>query len=137
MSVEENKALVRHFYNEFINKGSKTAETALNEFTAPDFISHNPYLLSHNISFRSAFPDIHITIEDLVAEEDKVVARFILRGSHKGEFMGVAPTNKQVAMEGIVIFRIIDGKIAERWELTDMLGMMQQLDIIPSPLHPG
>ena len=75
------------------------------------------------------------TIEDLFAEGDKVVLRFTFHGTHQGEFMGVAPTGKQVTMPGIDIFRIADGKIVELWGQEDVLGMMQQIGAIPGPGH--
>ena len=85
---------------------------------------------------RSGFPDFQVTIEDLFAAEgEKVVLRFTFRGTHQGEFLGVAPTGKRVTMAGIDIFRIADGKIVELWGQEDVLGMMQQLGAIPEPGH--
>jgi steroid delta-isomerase-like uncharacterized protein len=86
------------------------------------------------VMLRSGFPDFQGIIEDLFAAEgDKVVLRFTFRGTHQGEFMGIAPTGKQVIMPGIDIFRIADGKLVELWNQEDMLGMMQQLGAIPEP----
>lgn len=82
--------------------------------------------------FRAAFPDMHVTTEDLIAEGDKVVCRVTFRGTHRGEFMGIAPTGKQVSVASIEINRIVAGKIVERWELVDQMGMMQQLGVIPT-----
>ena len=88
------------------------------------------------VVLRSGFPDFQATIEDLFAEGDKVVLRFTFHGTHQGEFMGVAPTGKQVTMTGVEIFRIGDGKIVELWGQEDVLGMMQQIGAIPGPGHP-
>ena len=81
----------------------------------------------------SAFPDFHSTLEDMFAEGDKVVQRFTARGTHKGEFMGIPPTGKQVTITGIAIHRITGGKIVEDWVNMDMLGMMVQLGVVPPP----
>jgi steroid delta-isomerase-like uncharacterized protein len=78
-----------------------------------------------------AFPDYHMTIEDNIAEGDKVVTRLTVRGTHQGDFMGVAPTGKQFTMTMIVISRIRDGKILECWQSSDLLGQLQQLGVIP------
>ena len=83
-------------------------------------------------SMLNAFPDGRFTVVDEVAEDDKVVTRWSFTGTHKGELMGIAPTGKQVAMTGISIIRIVDGKIVEAWEEWDSLGMMQQLGVVPS-----
>jgi predicted ester cyclase len=81
---------------------------------------------------QAAFSDISITVEDQIAEGDKVVSRWTIRGTHKGEYMGIAPTGKQVTITGISIYRIEKGKIVEDWANSDMLGMLQQLGAIPS-----
>ena len=81
---------------------------------------------------RDAFPDVRITIEDLVSEGDKVAERWTMRGTHKGEFMGIPATGKQVTSTGLVIVRIADGKIAEIWGASDQLDRMRQLGAIPS-----
>jgi steroid delta-isomerase-like uncharacterized protein len=84
--------------------------------------------------FRQAFPDFHSTIEDQIAEGDKVVTRWTMRGTHQGEFRGIAPTGKQITVTGIGIFRFSDeGKVIESWDNFDQLGMMRQLGVVPSP----
>jgi len=80
---------------------------------------------------RTAFPDLHVTVEDMVAEGDKVAHRLTLRGTHKGDFMGIAPTGKQVTFAAIVISRFAGGKEVEAWANLDQLGMMQQLGVVP------
>jgi len=80
-----------------------------------------------------AFPDMHVTIDDMVAEGDKVAARVTMTGTHKGKFMGIPPTNKKVTMWGIVIDRIAGGKIVEDHGIFDTLGLMRQLGLVPTP----
>ena len=81
----------------------------------------------------SAFPDYHIAIEDMVGEGDKVATRYTLTGTHKGEFHGIAPTGKRFTMSSIMIDRIVGGEFVEGWLVYDVLGMRQQLGIIPTP----
>ncbi len=83
--------------------------------------------------YRSAFPDLQATVEDQVAEGDKVASRFTFRGTHRGELAGIPPTGNQVEVTGIVISRIEGGKGAEDWSNYDALGMMQQLGVVPPP----
>ena len=102
----------------------------------PDQVSGVEELKQFFVMMRSGFPDFQVTIEDLFAAEgEKVVLRFTFRGTHQGEFMGVAPTGKRVTMAGIDIFRIADGKIAELWSQEDVLVMMRQIGAIPEPGH--
>lgn len=135
MSAEENKAIFHRFIEEVWNKGNLAVA---DELFTPDAVSPSAPNLppgSEGVKiiatmFRSAFPDFHMTIEDLIAEEDKVVARFTQGGTHKGEFMGIAPTGKQVEFTEIGILRIVGGKVVESWYETDMLGLMQQLSAV-------
>ena len=80
---------------------------------------------------RTAFPDIHATIDDILAEGDKVVTRFTMTGTFKGEYMGIAPTGKKITITGILITRWVDGKEVKAWENRDMLGFYQQLGVSP------
>ena len=139
MSAEENKALVHRYIEEVVNGRNLDL---LDEIFAPDFVQYgaDPNQVSgvedlkqFFAMLRSGFPDFQGTKEDLFAEGDKVVLRFTFCGTHQGEFMGIAPTGKQVTMPGIDIFRIANGKIVELWGQEDMLGMMQQLGAIPEP----
>jgi steroid delta-isomerase-like uncharacterized protein len=139
MSTEENKALVRRVFEELLNKKNLAA---VDESYAAGYVYHGPggqdtkgpeafkQLIG---GLHTAFPDFHDTIEDQIAEGDKVVTRFIDRGTHQGEFQGIAPTGKRFTMTGLLITRIQDGKIAEEWEELDLLGLMQQLGAIPAP----
>ena len=133
---EENKAAFRRIANAF-----STGElSAFDEVISPQCVEHNPApgqgpgpegLKQLATIIRTAFPDLQVTVEDLIAEGDKVVGRMTARGTHRGEFMGVAPTNKVVTMEEIHIGRFSEGKVVEHWSLEDSLGMMQQLGLIP------
>lgn len=139
MSTQENKAIVRRINEEVWEKGNLAA---VDEIFAAQYVDHNPLpemtpdregLKQSVTMMRAAFPDLHTRTEDLVAEGDKVVNRWTASGTHKGEFMGIAPTGKQVTVAGIQICRIVAGKVVEDWTEVDMLGMMQQLGVIPSP----
>jgi steroid delta-isomerase-like uncharacterized protein len=144
MTVEENKAIVRRMYEEIHNKGNMATA---DELVASNFIDHNPPgpgippgpegIKQIFGMLRSAFPDFHTTVEDMIAEGDRVVARLTITGTHKGEFMGIPPTGKQVSMEVIDITRLAQGKAVERWGQGDMLGLMQQLGVIPPPGQTG
>jgi predicted ester cyclase len=136
MSVEENKAIFRRFIEEVWNKGNLAVADelfALNAVSpsAPQLPPGPEGVKIITTMFRSAFPDFHMRIEDLIAEGDKVVARFTESGTHTGEFMGIAPTGKRVEFTEIGILRIVAGKVIESWYETDMLGLMQRLGTIP------
>ena len=143
MSTKENKAIVRRWYEEGFTKGNLAA---VDELIATDFVDHNQPApgLAGGLEgtkevitmMRTAFPDFRITVEDMVAEGDKVVARVTARATHKGEFMGIAPTGKQAAIEVIDIVRIAGGKMVERWGIFDQLGLMQKLGVVPPPGQP-
>ena len=143
MSVEENKAIERRFFEEVVNKGNLAV---IDELVAANFVDHSapPGVAPDREGYKqfftmahSAFPDFHSTLEDMIAEGDMVVQRFTARGTHKGEWMGIAPTGKQFTMPGIGIHRITGGKIVEDWVSMDMLGMMQQLGVVPPPGQAG
>lgn len=142
MSTEENKSLVRRFFEEGPSKGNLSAA---NELLSPDFSMHIPLPAPPGTeginevitTCRAAFEHLNVTIEDLIAEGDKVTARFTARGIHKGDFMGLPATGRQITMTGIEIFRIKDGKIVELWGEVNLVGLMQQLGIFPSPGQQG
>ncbi len=83
--------------------------------------------------FRNAFPDLHFTVEDMLAEGDRVASRYTARGTHRGELMGLPPTGRQVTEVGIVISRLAEGKLVEDWHSPDNLGLMQQLGVVTFP----
>ncbi len=140
MPAEENKAIVRRFYEEFFNDGNPAAADQL---LAPSYVAHLPgqelrgpeAQKQFHSMYRAAFPDGRVVIDDLIAEGDKVVVRFTARFTHRGEFMGLPPTGKEVMVTGIDIYRVAGSQIAELWEQIDALGMMQQLGAIPVPGH--
>ena len=136
-STEANKVRVRSWYEEVFNK-KKLA--AIDDFFAPNVIDHSlpsgaPGGIEgprQNISmFLGAFPDLHLTLEDIIAEGDKVAVRFTATGTHQGDLMGIAPTGKHVTATGINIIRYENGKSTEGWANFDDLGMLQQLGAIP------
>ncbi len=137
MSAEENKKVVRRFFELGPSQGDMSAAKKL---LAKDFALHVPLPAAPGIqgindvvtACRAAFEHLNVTVEDMVAEGDRVAARFTARGIHKGSFMGLPPTGKPITMTGIEIFRIQDGKIAELWGEANLLGLMQQLGIIPA-----
>ena len=141
MSAIENKALVRRFFEE-ANKGKAAAMAVIDELCATNIIYHGgggeeirglkDYKQSTSEMY-NASPDVHFTIDDMVAEEDKVAVRFTLTGTHTGEFMGRPPTNKKLTGWGINIYRVVGGKFVEGWERSDTLGLMQQLGVVPTP----
>jgi steroid delta-isomerase-like uncharacterized protein len=142
MSLEENKALVRRHVEEFWNQGQ--LELA-DELHTEDIVMHDPSAPEVHgseaydqlvIMYRTAFPDIRFTIEELIAEGNLVSERWSASGTHQGELMGIPPTGIHSTNTGISIFRIAGGKIAEEWAQWSTLGMMQQLGVIP-PMGEG
>jgi steroid delta-isomerase-like uncharacterized protein len=141
---EENKALVRRFFEEVWNKGNMSV---IDEIIDSDFVQHDPTdpeemrgpegVRQFVQTNRSAFPDFRITVEDQVAEGDKVVNRFRISGTHQGELEGIAPTGNRVDITGISIDRIEGDKYVETWVNYDALGMMQQIGVIPAPGQAG
>ena len=139
MSIEENKAVVRRFFEELL---SRDDIAVADELLSPGFRfyfagSPNPMNLESYKEFlvarRAAFPDRRFVVEDMIAEGDKVSVRFTMRGTHKGEFRGIAPSGKEVTMTGIDTIRLSDGKMVEDRVEVDQLGMMRQLGVIASP----
>jgi steroid delta-isomerase-like uncharacterized protein len=138
MSAEQNKAILRQAYDA-INRNDLDA---LDEMVASDITDHDPApgqapglegVKDYFSSLHAAFPDVHMEVEDMIAEGDKVVARVSVGGTHQGEFMGIAPTGNRVTITGIDILRITDGKVVEHWGKFDDLGMMQQLGVMEQP----
>ncbi len=143
MSAEELKAMARRYIEEVWNKGNLAL---IDEMFAPDYLNHSPNtgqmagpegLKQLIAGFRRAAPDLHLTIDDMLAEGDRVVTRWTARGTHQGELMGIPPTGRQITVSAIVIDRIVEGRIVEHWAGRDDLGMYQQLGLIPSlePVH--
>ena len=136
MSLQENKDIVQRVVD-LINEGKLDQ---VKDLYTSDFSNHNSSaptvqdreaLVQQFAAWGAAFPDGHATIEDMVAEGDKVAKRWTYRGTHKGELMGIPATGKEITMTAITIYRLSGGKVAECWWNYDTLGMMQQLGVIP------
>jgi steroid delta-isomerase-like uncharacterized protein len=137
MSTEENKAKQRRVWEEAFNKGNMSVA---DETIAANYAYHGlmgmeakgPEGFKQMVTmFRTAFPDLHVAVEDMIAEGEKVVSYYTMTGTHKGELMGIAPTGKKVKFQGIVIVRWVGGKEVEAKGVDDMLAMMQQLGAVP------
>jgi steroid delta-isomerase-like uncharacterized protein len=133
MSVEEkNRAIVLRNFRAFDSGDLKK----LKETTAPNFVDHNPLegqlpgikgTMQASAMYRAAFPDAKIVVEATIAEADKVVIRWSGSATHKGPFLDIPPTGKRVTLEGITIFRIVKGRVAEQWGELNLLGILRQL----------
>jgi predicted ester cyclase len=138
MSTEENKNLVRRIFEEGINQNKPNV---FDELIAPTYVNYNFPSPAAGVEgfkmviglFRTAFPDIQITLEEELAEGDKVSTRGYFTGTHTGDFQGIPATGKQVKVEYIDIWRVANGQLVENWVQMDQLGMMQQLGVIPAP----
>ena len=141
MSTEENRAVALRELEELYNQGGNL--DAAEEIYTPDFVGHEPAVgdirgvegaKQFAASMRQAFPDLSCTVEDQVAEGDKVVTRWSARGTHQGETEDLGPaTGNRMEITGISIERFSDGKVAESWDNYDAMGMMQQLGLVPEP----
>ncbi len=135
---EKNKAVVRRLFEEVWNKGNLSVT---DECFAPTYTHHDPSTPEfargpegekrRATLYRAAFPDLRLTIEDLVAEEETVVARWSCRGTHRGDLSGIALTGKQITISGISIARFAGGKMIEGWVNWDAHGMLEQLGLAP------
>ena len=130
---QRNKEIVRRFVEEFQNGGN---ESAAEELLAPDFVDHTPFpgvspdregVKRLFAALRQAFPDLRAKIHDQLAEKDRVATRKTFRGTHRGEFLGIAPTGRSVSFDVIDVVRIADGRIAEQWNVVDLMGLLQQI----------
>jgi steroid delta-isomerase-like uncharacterized protein len=139
MSAEENKRISRRVAEEGFSQGRMEV---IDELVAENFVNHDPGappdlppgregLKALAGFYRSAFPDAQLTIEDLIAEGDKVVSRYTARGTHQGDFAGIPATGRQITATGITIDRIEGGKIVESWNEFNQFGLLQQLGAIP------
>ena len=136
MSTEDNKVLIRRGY-EAINQRNWAA---FDELHVSDFVSHSAATTIQGLEaykqtlsgWITTFPDLHFTIENMIAEGDFVAVRHTARGTHQGNFRGIPPAGKQVIVTGVIIDRVANGKIIEEWGNTDWLGLLQQLGVIPA-----
>lgn len=139
MSIEQNKAIARRWLDEVWSNGNFAV---VDELFAPNFVFNyaspevpqgpEGYKQTVNM-WRTTFTDMNFTLDDIVAEGDKVAVRWTGRSTHKGEFMGIAPTGKQTTSTGVSFLRIVGGKIVEEWSEWDMLSIMQQIGAFPPP----
>lgn len=138
MSAETHKAMLRRVMDEAVTRGNLAV---VDELVAPGYVNHNlpapapgPDGFKQIIQlFRGAFPDIRVTLDDVIVEGDKVASRGFWQGAHRGEFMGVPATGKQVRVAYLDIWRVEDGKFVENWVQMDLLGLLQQLGVAPQP----
>ena len=129
---EQNKEVIARYWK---GKWNERRPEILDELQTPDVQYHSSSMQLNGVEeykqaygmFLSAFHDTEITIEDMIAEGDKVMTRVTMRGVHKGEFDGIPPTGNPISISGFTLYRLVDGKIAEEWESLDELGMMTQL----------
>ena len=145
MSTEANKAIARRFLEEIFSKGNLAVA---DEIIAPDHVNGGPGALPGLppgpegskqlvMVYRNAFPDVQLTIDEQIAEGDKVMTRWTAHGTHKGELAGIPPTGKSATVTGVGVDRIVNGKIVESWGTFDQFGMLQQLGVIPKPGQSG
>jgi steroid delta-isomerase-like uncharacterized protein len=136
--VAANSEVVERFVEEVINQGRFAVA---DEIVALDFVELDPLpgqrqgregLKEVIAMMRAAFPDIHWVIEETVEQGEKVVSRFTWTGTHRGEFLGIPATGKSVSVKGVVIDRVVDGKMTDSRILMDTLGMLQQLGVVPA-----
>jgi steroid delta-isomerase-like uncharacterized protein len=142
MSIERNKAVVQQVFDA-VNNGDVNR---LGDLVTDDIAIHTPIpgIESGRDGFRqfiglylAAFPEQHVEVHELVAEGDRVLARHTHHVTHGGEFAGLPPTGQQATVDGLELFRVSDGRIAEMLHHDDLLGLMQQLGAIPAPAQPG
>jgi steroid delta-isomerase-like uncharacterized protein len=145
MSTEANKAIARRFLVEIFGQGKLAVA---DEIIAPDHVNAGPGTLPglppgsegtklFVTAYRNAFPDVRFTIDEQIAEGDKVVTRWTAHGTHKGELAGIPATGKSATVTGMGVDRIVNGKIVESWGLFDQFGMLQQLGVMPTPEQSG
>jgi steroid delta-isomerase-like uncharacterized protein len=135
---ENNKAIVRRFIEEVWNKGNLSVVDELftpnyehHDVSSPDFGRGPESEKKRATLYRTAFPDLRLTIEDIIAEGETVMTRWSCRGTHKGDLSGITPTGKQFNITGVTIARLANGKLAEGYVNWDALGLMQQLGVVP------
>lgn len=136
----ENKELVRQLVDDVFNEGNPDA---LDDYLTEDYVEHTvavpggleglEAVREYYSDIFNAFPDFEVTIQDLLAEGDKVVQRSLQGGTHEGPFLDIEPTGESAEIPGIVIYRIEDGQIAESWPQADLMGFMQQIGVMEGP----
>ena len=141
MSIARTDSLIRRMLDNAFNLGTFAV---VDDVVASNGITHTPMwgmpqnregLKQLIAMFRSAFPDLHCTLEDEINAGDKVAAHWTMRGTHRGLFLGAPPTNRSIEVEGMMFARTENGQIAEGWTMIDQMGMLQQLGLVPPPRH--
>lgn len=145
-TTEENKAIVRRWFEEVMNQGDLNAVDMICTQCAPSFVVNKGVLddapggldgvKAVVQSLRTAFPDLEFTIEDQIAEGNKVVSQMTVSGTHMGDMMGLPPTNKRMTINGVSIWLVGEGKLVEEWVSWDTMAMMRQLGAIPDAPPP-
>jgi steroid delta-isomerase-like uncharacterized protein len=142
MSEDANKALVSRIATDMWNRGDLDVASEVMVANARYHGPHMPNGMGDRENwrqaiamYRSAFPDSHVTFDELIGTGDTVIGRWSATATHTGQLPGVAPTGKRIAIGGITIYRLSDGKIVEAWEQLDMLGMWRQLGVVSLPTH--
>jgi steroid delta-isomerase-like uncharacterized protein len=139
MSAADNRALIKRFYDEGWNANNLDV---YDELVTEDFVDHQAIpglppgrdgFKGLNAMFRSAFPDVWVEIDNVVAEDDKVGCRWTSTATHKGDLFGIPATGNKVEVTATVFYRVEDGRLAEGWINRDDVGLMRQLGVIPSP----
>ncbi len=139
MTTDQNKTIVRRYYDEVLN--GRTV-SVLDEIAAEDYVENDPFpgqgngredLKRRATGLITAFAPSTFTIEDIVAEDDRVAVRWRCKGTHSGEFMGMPPTHRSYEIAGIDFHRLANGRLAEHWHVVDQLSQLQQLGVLPSP----
>ena len=139
MSTETNKAILARMVEQVWNEGRIDL---VEEFFTEDYVQHitgqptttgTEAVRAAIVMSRNSYPDFRLSIDDFVAEGDRVAARWSWSGTHEGDFSGIPPTGKKVSQSGTTFYRLEKGRIAEVWFLGDMMGLMQQLGVVPTP----
>jgi steroid delta-isomerase-like uncharacterized protein len=142
VQITSNKATFRRFQDAANTGDPEFLAGTIDEIVEPDVQIRTPLPVEATgaealkqvfATLQRAYPDLHVTVEDLIEEGDKVVGRNLVTGTHRGEYMGIAPTGRRVSYEEIFIFRFVDGRIAETWGVVDVLAQMRQLGMIQAP----
>jgi steroid delta-isomerase-like uncharacterized protein len=138
MDLDHNKSAVRRYYDEVLNAG---AIDVLDEIAVENYVEHDPFpgmgdgrdqLKMRAAGLRAAFAPCTFRLDDVIAEDDRVVVRWTSHGTHSGEFLGMAPTHRDYTISGIDIHRVESGRLAEHWHVVDQLSQLQQLGLIPA-----
>lgn len=136
-----NKAAFRRFMDGMNTNDAEIISKTIDEFVEPEAVIRTPVPLDVTgaqalkvvfATLHRAYPDLHVAVEDVIAEGDKVVGRNVVTGTHRGEYMGMPPTGKSVTYNEIFIFRFVNGRIAETWGVVDVLSQMRQLGMVPA-----